>query len=67
MLLLLCVCGSDLSGVGLFSLFLNRCLRIMHPYEVTIAVFWNNSIIVRKIQHDDWNVCRRVGLGVWHL
>ena len=35
----LCFCSSPFS---------NRCLLIMHPYEVTIAVFWNNSIIVRN-------------------
>ena len=54
-------------GLCFFSFpFSNRCLLIMHPYEVTIAVFWNNSIIVRNKQHDDWNVCGRCGLGVCH-
>ena len=57
-----CVCGSDLSGVGLFSLFSNRCPLIMHRYEVTIAVFWNNSIIVRNNNTTTGTCVEGVGL-----
>ena len=63
LLLLLCVCGSDLFGAVFFSFpFSNRCLLIMHPYEVTIAVFWNNSIIVRNNNTTTGTCVEGVGL-----